>query len=363
MGYDVIIAGASFAGLAVASQLRGRVLVVEPYPIGEHQTSACATPLSVAEQLGLMDSVLGVQRRLVIHTRTSKIVVDLSGHPYCTFDYKKFCRGMAHGVSAEILHARVLGREGKRLVTTRGPFEGELFVDASGWRAVLAERKAAFLPCQRFLSFGIETVAPKAGDELGFWFDPEVLPRGFAWDFPIDLGNRIGLASYVENHRLKPPLDLFLNRWGLPRGETHGGYFPAMLPRPLSGDLFLVGDSAGQCLPLTGEGIRPAIYFGQACGAIIQRVLSGELTPEAGRQAYESFVGRHQRLYRALRFAQNLGVRLPATLTAFLLAVACAGPFLSYILPRYTAFAGVKNPHACDLGLFGINAPRDSTGP
>ena len=43
--YDVLICGASFAGLAVARELRGaRVLIVDRYEVGERQTSACAAP-------------------------------------------------------------------------------------------------------------------------------------------------------------------------------------------------------------------------------------------------------------------------------------------------------------------------------
>ncbi len=50
--YDVVIAGASFAGLAVASQLRGcRVLLVDRKPVGTGQTSACGTTLRLMERL------------------------------------------------------------------------------------------------------------------------------------------------------------------------------------------------------------------------------------------------------------------------------------------------------------------------
>ena len=44
---DVLVCGASFAGLAVARELAGSgadVLVVDRYEIGERQTSACAAP-------------------------------------------------------------------------------------------------------------------------------------------------------------------------------------------------------------------------------------------------------------------------------------------------------------------------------
>ena len=45
--WDVIVCGASFAGLTVARELTGsgaRVLVLDRYEIGERQTSACAAP-------------------------------------------------------------------------------------------------------------------------------------------------------------------------------------------------------------------------------------------------------------------------------------------------------------------------------
>ena len=44
---DVLVCGASFAGLAVARELAGsgaQVLVVDRYELGERQTSACMMP-------------------------------------------------------------------------------------------------------------------------------------------------------------------------------------------------------------------------------------------------------------------------------------------------------------------------------
>ncbi|HEX5911384.1 MAG TPA: hypothetical protein VFY44_12900, partial [Thermoleophilaceae bacterium] len=63
--YDVLICGASFAGLAVARQLAGatradgtpaRVLMIDRYEIGERQTSACGIPTVWLDALGLMGS-------------------------------------------------------------------------------------------------------------------------------------------------------------------------------------------------------------------------------------------------------------------------------------------------------------------
>ena len=57
---DVLICGASFAGLAVARELRGsgaRVLILDRYEVGERQTSACAAPTEWLVNLGLTASI------------------------------------------------------------------------------------------------------------------------------------------------------------------------------------------------------------------------------------------------------------------------------------------------------------------
>src|SRR5260370_7631993 len=57
---DVLICGASFAGLAVCRELAGsgaRVLMLDRYEVGERQTSACAAPTEWLHPLGLEDPV------------------------------------------------------------------------------------------------------------------------------------------------------------------------------------------------------------------------------------------------------------------------------------------------------------------
>ena len=69
--FDVVICGASFAGLPVARELRAtgaRVLVLDRYEIGERQTSACAAPTEWLRNLGLEDSILQTFDSLVVHT-------------------------------------------------------------------------------------------------------------------------------------------------------------------------------------------------------------------------------------------------------------------------------------------------------
>ena len=68
---DVIVCGASFAGLAVARELSGsgaRVLIVDRYEIGERQTSACGIPTDWLRATGLMEAERQRFEELVIHT-------------------------------------------------------------------------------------------------------------------------------------------------------------------------------------------------------------------------------------------------------------------------------------------------------
>ena len=87
--FDVLVCGASFAGLAVARELRdsgARVLVVDRYEIGERQTSACAAPTAWLENLGLQAAVRQTFRDLVIHTPRTTFRWTLPW-TFSTFDY------------------------------------------------------------------------------------------------------------------------------------------------------------------------------------------------------------------------------------------------------------------------------------
>src|ERR671914_1870129 len=91
---DVLICGASFAGLAVARELRAsgaRVLVVDRYEIGERQTSACAAPTEWLLNLGLGDSIRQTFESLLVHTPRRSAHWPLPW-TFSTFDYRTLCR-------------------------------------------------------------------------------------------------------------------------------------------------------------------------------------------------------------------------------------------------------------------------------
>src|SRR4029079_14520314 len=91
--YDVVICGASFAGLAVARELRAtraRVLVHDRYEIGEKQTSACCAPTEWITNLGLEDSIRQTFDSMVLHTIGASVRWQIP-YTFSTFDYRTLC--------------------------------------------------------------------------------------------------------------------------------------------------------------------------------------------------------------------------------------------------------------------------------
>src|SRR5918997_6498760 len=114
--YDVAIAGASFAGLATALQLSGRVLVLDHRPVGEGQRSACGTTLAAIEALDARHTVQQVHRHLVLHLTPARgrprVLRYRLPYAFCTFDYRALCRTLAERAArrgVRFARARVTG--------------------------------------------------------------------------------------------------------------------------------------------------------------------------------------------------------------------------------------------------------------
>ncbi len=140
--FDVLVCGASFAGLAVARELAGidaRVLVIDRYEIGERQTSACAAPTAWLEALSLTGSMRQTFGELVVNTPHTTQRMRLPW-TFSTFDYPELCRLLWEQADAEFETAKVEGRTGTTVHTDRGDLSAPLVVDALGWRRVLVSR-------------------------------------------------------------------------------------------------------------------------------------------------------------------------------------------------------------------------------
>src|SRR5690349_18629270 len=138
---DVLICGASFAGLAVARELRSagaRVLVVDRYEIGERQTSACAAPTEWLRNMGLQDSIRQTFDSLLVHTPGIVNARWPLPFTFSTFDYPQLCELLwEQSGAAEFETAKVSLRTNSTVSTDRGAVTAPLIVDALGWRRVL----------------------------------------------------------------------------------------------------------------------------------------------------------------------------------------------------------------------------------
>jgi digeranylgeranylglycerophospholipid reductase len=278
--WDVLICGASFAGLAVARELHGcgaRVLMIDRYEVGERQTSACAAPTAWLENLGLEDSIRQTFGDLVIHTplRTFRWHLPWT---FSTFDYRELCALLRAQGDAEFETAKVEGRTGEAVRTDRGELTAPLIVDALGWRRVLSNAPAPIQPPQARLSRGLEVHPHGAAEDLELWLDPGYVRAGYSWSFPAREELRVGVGSFDPHDHVKDPTVRLAGALGLPAERYQGNWIPHQMRAPVEDGVFFAGDSAGHCLPTTAEGIRTALYFGLACGRELRRVVEGRQT-------------------------------------------------------------------------------------
>lgn len=342
----VLIAGASFAGLAVAQILRERALLVDPDEIGDGQTSACGAPVRVLEALGAEASIQDVQHDLVIHTPGREVRWALP-EPFCTFDYRVCCRAAFAASGAAFVRASVQGRRGAVALTSAGEVPARVLVDATGWRAAMARRgevsptagTGASAGAGRY--FGLEAEVPASwAAGLHFYFWPEIVRDGYAWVFPAGRVARVGVLSFRARSHLGSSLEMFLRRLGLPSGPRHGGFLGIRLRPPVVDGAFVVGDAAGHCLPFTGEGIRSAVWAGQVCGGLVRRVLDGEISAAAAAARYTRYVERQRRRYRVLEWSTLAALSLPARALGRMSAwVARPGPLRAFMRHYLSIFA------------------------
>jgi menaquinone-9 beta-reductase len=311
---DVLVCGASFAGLAVARELRGtgaRVLVIDRYEIGERQTSACGIPTLWLGALDLTRSLRQTFGELVVHTPWTTARWKLPW-TFSTFDYRELCADLwsqAHPADLEFETATVTGRSGSDVHTDRGDIRAPLIVDALGWRRVLSNG-APIQPPRARLSRGLEVHPEGTGAELELWIDPKYVRAGYSWSFPARDEVRVGVGSFWPAHHVREPTVKLAQDLKRPAAGYQGNWIPHQLRAAVEDGVFFAGDSAGHCLPLTAEGIRTAFYFGIACARELREALAGRATREQALARYGAFSDSHARKYRWLLNSQQIIGRL-----------------------------------------------------
>lgn len=340
--YDVVIVGGSFAGLAAAMQLSGhRVLVIDQHPIGAHQSSTCCVPLRLVEMVGARDTIYEVHDTIALHLAGREIRYSLP-ESYATFHYRAFCQAMLAQCDVEVWQARATGYAGGEVSTNRGPVPARFVVDATGWRE-FSRKRSDQNGSPDIASRGIETELPLRADVnpgMHFFYERRLVSQGYAWIFPCGERTRIGIASAADRPHLRSRLNAFLGELGLDPGTTHGGVMPVTPRDPVAGEVFLVGDAAGQCLPVSLEGIRSAITSGFACGEIIRAALDGKHSAQEARRRYREFVQRTARFHHNLLTMHSLVERIPESLLMLGARACTPEPVAHLVLNTYLRSSG-----------------------
>ena len=345
--HDVLICGASFAGLAVARELAGSgadVLLIDRYEIGERQTSACGIPTLWMEELGLMDAERQRFDSLLMHTPHGEARYRLP-FTFSTFDYRELCALLWEQCDARFETAKVNGRarpangDGAIAVETdRGVITSPLVVDALGWRRVLASGDG-YQPPDAPLSRGLEVHPHGSGEDLEIWIDRRYVPAGYGWSFPARDELRIGVGSFDPRFHVRETTELLAADLDAERVRYQGNWIPHKLRKGTEGGIFFAGDSAGHCLPLSAEGIRTALYFGIALGRELRGVVEGWQDREAAAARYAAFNDSHEWKFRWMLRVQKLVPKIPPRLLGPMVRLLAAKRFIDWSFGHYLEIA------------------------
>jgi flavin-dependent dehydrogenase len=337
--YDVLICGASFAGLCVARELAGsgaRTLMIDRYEVGERQTSACAAPTDWLTALGLESSIRQTFGELVVHTPhgTGRYSLPFT---FSTFDYRELCGLLFGQCDAEFETAKVDGRTGDVVHTDRGDLRAPLIVDALGWRRVLATE--GFQPPDAPLSRGLEVHPGGQSPDLEIWIDRRYVPAGYGWSFPARDEVRVGVGSFDPRFHVKDTTVLLAEDLHRDPVGYQGNWIPHELRDATEDGVFFAGDSAGHCLPLTAEGIRTAFHFGIACGRELRAVVDGRRTREEALRRYHDFSAEHEWKFRWMLRVQRFIPRVPPRLLGPLVRAMTTQRFVDWSFAHYLRIA------------------------
>jgi geranylgeranyl reductase family protein len=169
------------------------------------------------------------------------------------------------------------------ICTTDKVFHSRLAVGADGAYGVVARELGMGRSIEYLMAIESEIIAPE--EDLAKWksraqVDLGCIPRGYAWVFPkrdhlsVGVGCDASKARGLRTHYQKFLDSLDIGSYAIASSGSH------LIPTCTKGRLvwqnraLLLGDAAGLCDPLTGEGIYYAILSAQLAAQVIEDCLT-----------------------------------------------------------------------------------------
>jgi menaquinone-9 beta-reductase len=325
-------------------------LLLDEHAIGAVRHSACAVPSRTLADVGGLASSVQETWWGVIHTKLNTVRYR-SPEPWTIFDHRAACEALrCQAPDVPFIQARVSKFDGRTLTTDKGAVTARYFLDATGWRAALASAVVPGFVDRGRLTVGMEVTVPHRTDAMHFYVNREVVRWGYGWIFPYGDECRVGLGAFDNPKGLPDLLRAFLRRLDMPDDlrtmERTGGFLPWQQRPAVRDNCWLLGDAAGHCLPLTGEGIRFAFQDGDAAGRLLDGVLAGGLSWETASASYAATVARHRERVGTFTRFQNFVRHVPNAVFAPMAWALARRSVRSWGLTRYMAWE-----HAPDAAL------------
>lgn len=306
---DLIVVGASFAGLACAraAALRGMrvVLLEKKAAAGDKLHTTGLIVKDAVEGIAWLSAVPPALTRRIEGVRLyapdmRHIDLFAPGYYFWATDTPRLLDWMVQDVRGAGVEARLgtvfvgAERKGAEWVVrcAGGELRARYLVGADGPHSRVA--KALGLSSNTQFLFGVEHEVPSAGVEPGLlhcFVDRQLAPGYIGWAFEGVATAQVGLARRLPHGDAVGAMAPFLRKIApvarladAAPAAVRAGMIPCggLLPRVALPGAMLVGDAAGMVSPVTAGGIHTALKHGDRVGEAVASFLRAEAADPAG---------------------------------------------------------------------------------
>jgi geranylgeranyl reductase len=281
---NVLVIGAGPAGATAAKILskNGKDVVLLEKNLAFVKPCGGGISINAFDEFGIPENIIQKEVRVIrlISPAGQKVDIDLKGSSLAIVgrgEFDRELRRQAEVCGANLIEGEFAGFSHNKQYKVdaisgmdRYEITAEYIIAADGVNSRM-RTALGIKPVRAFFTMS-EKIQGMSADCCEFWFGASHAPLSYSWVFPWNRGISVGTGGY-EQGRIKSLFERFRERKGI---QTEGEKSVYRIP-VWTGDLYnkskilFAGDSAGQVLPLTYEGIYYAMKSGEfAARAIIE---------------------------------------------------------------------------------------------